>query len=58
VASNRGRTNYDGLDTIRYLQANRVKGKGYLEMAKDLNVWIEKTFLDEIKGFKPADSNA
>jgi hypothetical protein len=55
VASTMGRTNYDCLDTIRYLQANRVKGKGYLEMAKDLNVWIEKTFLDKIKGFEPAE---
>ncbi|MEZ7955863.1 MAG: hypothetical protein QMC23_05680 [Rubritalea sp.] len=58
MPSTKGRTNYDCLDTIRYLQANRVKGKGYLEMAKDLNVWIEKTFLDKIKGFEPADSNA
>ena len=24
-------------------------------MAKDLNVWIEKTFLDKIRGFEPAE---
>ena len=24
-------------------------------MAKDLNAWIEKTFLDKIKGFEPAE---
>jgi hypothetical protein len=54
-ASKNGRTNYDCLDTIRYLLANRTKENGYLEMAKDLNVWIEKTFLDKIKGFEPAE---
>jgi uncharacterized protein YyaL (SSP411 family) len=54
-ASKNGRTNYDCLDTIRYLLANRTKKNGYLEMAKDLNVWIEKTFLDKIKGFEPAE---
>jgi hypothetical protein len=50
-----GRTNYDCLDTIRYLLANRTKDNGYLEMAKDLNLWIEKTFMDTIKGFEPAE---
>jgi hypothetical protein len=55
VESTKGRTNYDCLDTIRYLLANRTKENGYLEMAKDLNVWIEKTFLDKIKGFEPAE---
>ena len=24
-------------------------------MAKDLNAWVEKTFLDKIKGFEPAE---
>lgn len=54
-ASPKGRTNYDCLDTIRYLLANRTKNNGYLEMAKELNGWIEKTFLDKIKGFEPAE---
>jgi hypothetical protein len=54
-ASPKGRTNYDCLDTIRYLLANRTKENGYLEMAKDLNAWVEKTFLDKIKGFEPAE---
>ena len=54
-ASPEGRTNYDCLDTIRYLLANRTRENGYLEMAKDLNAWIEKTFLDKIKGFEPAE---
>lgn len=49
------RTNYDCLDTIRYLLANRTDTNGYLEMAKELNAWIEKVFLDEIKGFEPAE---
>ncbi|WDE97195.1 hypothetical protein PQO03_04400 [Lentisphaera profundi] len=52
--STKGRTNYDCLDTIRYLLANRTEDNGYLEMAKELNVWIEKTFLDKIPGFEPA----
>ena len=42
-------------DTIRYLLANRTPENGYLEMAKDLNAWIEKVFLDKIKGFEPAE---
>jgi hypothetical protein len=55
VPSTKGRTNYDCLDTIRYLLANRTKENGYLEIAKELNIWIEKTFLDKIKGFEPAE---
>jgi len=54
-ASKDGRTNYDCLDTIRYLLANRTDTNGYLEMAKDLNAWVEKTFMDKIKGFEPAE---
>ena len=50
-----GRTNYDCLDTIRYLLDNRTAENGYLEMAQELNVWIEKTFLDKIAGFEPAE---
>ena len=53
--SPKGRTNYDCLDTIRYLLANRTKENGYLEMAKELNAWIKKVFLDKIKGFEPAE---
>ena len=55
VPSKDGRTNYDCLDTIRYLLANRTDSNGYLEMAKDLNAWVEKIFLDKIKGFEPAE---
>jgi rhamnogalacturonyl hydrolase YesR len=55
VPSKDGRTNYDCLDTIRYLLENRTATNGYLEMAKDLNAWVEKTFLDKIKGFEPAE---
>jgi len=54
-ASTAGRTNYDCLDTIRYLLANRTTENGYLEKAKELNAWIEKTFMDKIKGFEPAE---
>ncbi len=54
-ASPQGRTNYDCLDTIRYLLANRTADNGYLEMAMDLNAWVEKTFMDKIKGFEPAE---
>ena len=54
-ASTKGRTNYDCLDTIRYLLANRTKANGYLDIAKDLNAWVEKVFLDRIKGFEPAE---
>ena len=53
--SPQGRTNYDCLDTIRYLLDNRTADNGYLEMAKDLNAWIEKIFLDKIRGFEPAE---
>jgi len=49
------RTNYDCLDTIRYLLANRTDSNGYLEIAKELNAWVEKTFLDKIKGFESAE---
>ena len=49
------RTNYDCLDTIRYLLANRTETNGYLETAKELNAWVEKTFRDRIKGFEPAE---
>jgi hypothetical protein len=54
-ASKDGRTNYDCLDTIRYLLANRTDTNGYLEMAKDLNAWVEKVFMDKIPGFEPAE---
>ncbi|HEX5790469.1 MAG TPA: hypothetical protein VFY13_04910 [Luteolibacter sp.] len=50
-----GRTNYDCLDTIRYLLANRTATNGYLEMAVDLNAWVEKVFMDKIAGFEPAE---
>ena len=49
------RTNYDCLDTIRYLLANRTDENGYLDIAKDLNTWIETIFLDKIRGFEPAE---
>ncbi|MCP4452524.1 MAG: hypothetical protein GY809_13775 [Planctomycetes bacterium] len=55
VPSPKGRTNYDCLDTIRYLLAKRTEENGYLEIAKDLNTWVEKIFLDRIKGFEPAE---
>jgi len=49
------RTNYDCLDTIRYLLAHRTDANRYLGMAKELNAWIEKVFLDKINGFEPAE---
>jgi len=55
VPSPKGRTNYDCLDTIRYLLAKHTEENGYLEIAKDLNTWVEKIFLDKIKGFEPAE---
>ena len=54
-ANPKGRTNYDCLDTIRYLLSHRTKANGYLEMAKELNAWVEKVFLDKIKDFEPAE---
>lgn len=54
-ASPLGRTNYDCLDTIRYLLKHRTEENGYLEMAKDLNTWVEEIFLDKIRGFEPAE---
>ncbi len=53
--SSEGRTNYDCLDVIRYLLANRTDSNGYLEMAQDLNAWIEEIFMDKIEGFEPAE---
>jgi uncharacterized protein YyaL (SSP411 family) len=53
--STEGRTNYDGLDVIRYLLANRTDSNGYLEMAQELNAWIEEIFMDKIEGFEPAE---
>lgn len=54
-ASPQGRTNYDCLDTIRYLVAHRTPENGYLDMAQDLEAWVEKTFMDKISGFEPAE---
>ena len=53
--SPKGRTNFDCLDTIRYLLANRTEDNGYLGLAQELNNWVEKVFLDEIKDFEPAE---
>jgi hypothetical protein len=53
--SSEGRTNYDCLDLIRYLLANRSDTNGYLKMALELNTWIEATFMDRIEGFEPAE---
>ena len=53
--STEGRTNYDCLDVIRYLLANRTDNNGYLELAKELNVWIQEVFMDKIEGFEPAE---
>jgi len=53
--SPKGRTNYDCLDTIRYLIDNHTEKNGYLEIAVELNDWVEKIFLDKIKGFEPAE---
>jgi len=53
--STEGRTNYDCLDLIRYLLDNRTQRNGYLQMALELNSWIERTFMDKIVGFEPAE---
>jgi len=50
-----GRTNYDCLDTIRYLLAKRTETNGYLALAQELNAWVEEIFLDRIEGFEPAE---
>ena len=55
VESTEGRTNYDCLDVIRYLLDNRTDNNGYLEIAQELNVWIEEIFMDKIVGFEPAE---
>lgn len=53
--STEGRTNYDCLDVIRYLLSNRADSNGYLEIALELNAWIEEIFMDKIQGFEPAE---
>lgn len=53
--STEGRTNYDCLDVIRYLLAKRTDSNGYLEMAQELNAWVEEIFMDKIEGFEPAE---
>ncbi len=53
--STEGRTNFDCLDVIRYLLANRTDSNGYIEIARELNAWIEEIFLDKIEGFEPAE---
>ncbi len=55
VESTEGRTNYDCLDVIRYLLDKRTKSNAYLEMAQELNTWIEEIFMDKIVGFEPAE---
>lgn len=35
--------------------AKRTEENGYLEVAKELNQWVEEVFLDKIKGFEPAE---
>jgi hypothetical protein len=49
------RTNFDCLDVIRYLLANRTDTNNYLDLARELNAWVEKVFLDKIEGFEPAE---
>ncbi len=53
--STEGRTNYDCLDVIRYLLAKRTESNGYLEIAQELNAWIEEIFMDKIVDFEPAE---
>lgn len=53
--STEGRTNYDCLDVIRYLLDNMTDSNGYLEIAIELNAWIEEIFMDKIRGFEPAE---
>jgi hypothetical protein len=53
--STEGRTNYDCLDVIRYLLANRTESNDYLEIALELNAWVEEVFMDKIEGFEPAE---
>ena len=53
--STEGRTNYDCLDVIRYLLSKRTDSNGYLEIAWELNAWIEEIFMDKIEGFEPAE---
>lgn len=55
LESTEGRTNYDCLDVIRHLLANRTDNNGYLEMALELNAWVEEVFKDPIEGFEPAE---
>jgi len=50
-----GRTNYDCLDVIRYLLAKRTESNNYLELALELNAWIEEIFMDRVEGFEPAE---
>jgi rhamnogalacturonyl hydrolase YesR len=53
--STEGRTNADCIYLIRYLLAKRTDSNGYLELALELNAWIEATFMDKIEGFEPAE---
>lgn len=55
VESTEGRTNYDCIDVIRYLLAKRTNSNEYLEIALELNAWIEEIFMDKIEGFEPAE---
>jgi len=49
------RTDWDCIDTIRYLLENRTDSNGYLEIAKKLHAWIEGEFVVTIRGFEPAE---
>lgn len=50
------RTNWDCIDTARWLIRHRDENREYLPLALKLHDWIKKTFVDENKRYAPAHS--
>jgi hypothetical protein len=50
------RTNYDCIDTARYLVRHRADDASYLPNALKLHDWVKATFVDEKNDYAPAEA--
>ena len=51
----KNRNNWDCIDTIRYLLSHRERHPEYLPLARRLNAYIERTFIDRDHPYTPAE---
>ena len=52
----KNRTNWDCIDTARYLLRHREENQDYLPQALKLRDWVKKTFVDEKHTYGPAEA--